>query len=113
VEARRGSARPANSVEPAAVQESRCCRCFHPYLEGCPEWRKLAVSLSSGGRPDVAHGELLAPVSRSVLARLEKCSNEASIVAESPVWNHEEVRPSLLLTSRRHIDLVRVAGATC
>ncbi|WP_408669056.1 putative leader peptide [Jatrophihabitans sp.] len=30
------------------------------------------------------------------------------------MWNHVLVRPALLLlTSRRHIDLLRVAGATC
>ncbi|WP_396327642.1 putative leader peptide [Jatrophihabitans lederbergiae] len=30
------------------------------------------------------------------------------------VWNHGSVRPApLLLTSRRHIDLQRVAGAGC
>ncbi|MGN6608034.1 MAG: putative leader peptide [Jatrophihabitans sp.] len=31
-----------------------------------------------------------------------------------PVWDHRPVRPvSPLFTSRRHIDLVRVAGAGC
>jgi hypothetical protein len=30
------------------------------------------------------------------------------------MWDDERVRPvQLLLTSRRHIDLVRVAGAVC
>ncbi|MGX7680428.1 putative leader peptide [Jatrophihabitans sp. DSM 45814] len=30
------------------------------------------------------------------------------------VWNHEFVRPARkVLTSRRHIDLLRVAGAAC
>ncbi len=37
-----------------------------------------------------------------------------AFVVVAHVWNHEGVRLEvLLLTSRRHIDLVRVAGAGC
>jgi hypothetical protein len=29
------------------------------------------------------------------------------------MWDHERMRTALALTSRRHIDLERVAGAAC
>ncbi|WP_408661543.1 putative leader peptide [Jatrophihabitans sp.] len=39
--------------------------------------------------------------------------SSATLFQRHRVWNHGRVRRDLLLTSRRHIDLLRVAGATC
>ena len=46
----------------------------------------------------------------------QSCSDtgdQSGLFLRLPVWNHGRVRRDLLLTSRRHIDLVRVAGGTC
>jgi hypothetical protein len=39
--------------------------------------------------------------------------SSAALFLSARMCNHERVRRNLLLTSRRHIDLVRVAGGTC
>jgi hypothetical protein len=69
------------------------------------------VSHRCGTEPnEVRRGSLPRPPAEPV----SQNSRGQSVVAAEKLWNDVGVRPALLLlTSRRHIDLLRVAAATC